>query len=93
MIVVVGYLTVAPAQRDRFLELSMGAVAAARTRPGCVDFAVSADPIDDERVNVHEVWASRDALDAFRGAGPSAPLDDLIVAAAVSEYEVADDGG
>ena len=44
--------------------------------PGCHDFAVSADPVDPERVNVYERSASPAALQAFRGDGPGDELGD-----------------
>ena len=49
MIAVVGYLLVGPRHRGRAIELSLPAVRAARMTPGCVDFAVSPDPLDTVR--------------------------------------------
>jgi hypothetical protein len=33
---------------------------------GCIDLAITADPVDRRRVNNLEVWASAEALDAWR---------------------------
>lgn len=88
MIVVMGHLAVERAHRDRFVELSQGAVRQARATHGCLDFAVSADPTDDTRVNVAERWGDRAALEAFRGSGPEGEVAGLIRSAAVFEYEV-----
>jgi quinol monooxygenase YgiN len=90
VIIVAGHLTVAAADRDRYVADCAAAVAAARAADGCLDFAVSADAVDPERVNVFERWGSREALRRFRGAGPDAALRDRIVAARVAEYEDAD---
>jgi quinol monooxygenase YgiN len=88
MIVVAGYLLVDPSLRERALELSLPAILAARAAPGCIDFAVSADPMDPSRINVCERWAGRESLERFRGDGPGGDLAGLIHEAAVEEYEV-----
>ncbi|MFY9919353.1 MAG: antibiotic biosynthesis monooxygenase, partial [Mycobacterium sp.] len=46
------------------------------------------DLLDPARINVFERWDSRDAVEAFRGNGPSGDQDDMIVSASVSEYDV-----
>jgi quinol monooxygenase YgiN len=88
MIIVAGHLRVAAPDRERFLALSSEAVRLARATPGCHDFAVSADPVDAERINVYELWTSRPVMLAFRGDGPGGELDTLIVGADVKEFEV-----
>ncbi|WP_454301725.1 putative quinol monooxygenase [Salana multivorans] len=85
--IVVGHLLVDPVDRDRAIEPARPAVLAARTTPGCIDFAVSPDPVDPARVNVSERWTDRTTLEHFRDAGPSGELADLIQEAAVEEYE------
>jgi quinol monooxygenase YgiN len=37
-----------------------------RAFEGCIDLAITADPVDRRRVNNLEVWASAEALDAWR---------------------------
>ena len=88
MIIVAGHLRIAAADRDAFVVRSGEAVRLARNAPGCHDFAVSADPVDPERVNVYERWADPAALRAFRGDGPGDELGALIVSVEVAEYEV-----
>ena len=87
MIIVTGHLTVAPADRDSYLDSCRTVVAQARSTPGCVDYALSPDLLESDRINVLEVWESRGALDAFRGSGPDDEYADRIVAFAVTEYE------
>jgi len=87
-IIVAGQIDVRPGQRQRFLDGSQLAMRLARETTGCEDFVVAADPIDEHRVNVFEVWRSRKALHAFRDAGPDDGLTSLIVRARVHEYEV-----
>ncbi len=88
MIVVAGHLRVGAADRDEFLLRSREAVELARLAPGCHDFAVSADVVDRERVNVYERWTDRAALQAFRGDGPGEELNALIISADAQEFDV-----
>lgn len=86
MIIVAGSLTVAAQVRDGYLHKCRELIAAARSSPGCLDFHLSADPLDDVRINVYERWSGRPELDTFRGSGPSDGQHELIVAADVREY-------
>jgi len=92
MIIVTGHLVVAPEERDRVVELSREAVVAARATTGCIDFAVSTDSAEPDRVNISERWTDREALDRFRGSGPEGEVGGLIRSFAVDEYEVTSDG-
>lgn len=87
-IIVAGQIEVQPGQRQRFLDGSLEAMRLARETEGCDDFVVAADPLDEHRVNVFELWHSRTALHDFRDAGPDDGLTSLIVRARVREYEV-----
>jgi quinol monooxygenase YgiN len=87
-IIVAGQIEVQPGLRQRFLDGSQSAMRLARATAGCEDFVVAADPIDEHRVNVFELWRSRKALLDFRDAGPDDGLTTLIVRARVREYEV-----
>ncbi len=89
VIFVAGHIRVRQEDRDDFVSRSAAAVATARATGGCLDFAVSADPLDPERVNVFERWRDRESLLAFRGDGPGEDLSELILEASVAEYEVA----
>lgn len=89
MIIVAGHLRVRSASRDRFLVLSRPAILAARTTAGCHDYAISADPVDHNRVNIYECWQDHDALQAFRGEGPSDDLAELITSADIHEFAMA----
>lgn len=88
MILVVGHIRIQPGKRDTFLVGSLDAVRAARKRPGCVDFSVSADPLDANRINVCERWESRRDLMAFRESGPEDDLWSLVEYANVEEIDV-----
>ena len=62
---------------------------AARAAEGCIDFHLSADPLDDERINVFEQWDSVDAVEKFRGSGPSDDQQAMITGAHVEQHEIA----
>jgi heme-degrading monooxygenase HmoA len=87
MIIVSGHLVVQPGTRDDYVDSCLGVVQRARTTPGCVDFALSPDPLEPDRVNVLEVWTDRDRLHAFRGAGIGEEQGALLVSVAVAEYD------
>lgn len=50
----------------------------ARQAPGCLDLAITADPLDASRINNFERWESQEALDAWRAvaAPPDMGTDD-----------------
>ncbi|MFI7504925.1 putative quinol monooxygenase [Streptomyces sp. NPDC049687] len=63
-IIVAGWMDYDPAQRDTMLGhlVEVGK----RTRaeePGCLDYAMTADPTDERRIRVYERWVSQEALD------------------------------
>jgi quinol monooxygenase YgiN len=89
MIIVAGHVIVDASARDDYLASCEEVVRLARIAPGCLDFAIGADLLDDTCVNVYERWASREELEAFRGSGPSDEQGAAIRSASVEEYDVA----
>lgn len=89
MIIVAGHLLVAPEERVAFLEGCVSVVEQAQDTSGCLDFSINADLVDPGRVNVYERWESREAVEAFRGGGPSEEQGSQILAGKVVEYDVA----
>ncbi|MFC3504639.1 putative quinol monooxygenase [Micromonospora krabiensis] len=88
MIIVAGSLYVDPDGRDAYLASCLDTVRQARSAPGCVDFAISPDPIEPGRVNVYERWESDERLLAFRGSGPSEEQTVAIRGAEVHRYRI-----
>jgi quinol monooxygenase YgiN len=88
MVIVAGHLLVDPAERASYLHGCEEVVRLARGADGCLDFALSPDLLDAGRINVHERWASRASLEAFRGNGPSDAQEAAVLSAAVAEYVV-----
>ena len=66
MIIIAGHTLTDASKRDDAVKAHVEMVRRARTQPGCIDLAISADAIDPERTNIFEHWRSQDALDAWR---------------------------
>ena len=78
MVIVAGHVIVGREKRDDYLDGCGPVVEQARSAPGCLDFAISADLL---------------AVEAFRGSGPDDVQTVMIVSAAVSEYHVSGERG
>lgn len=91
-VIVAGHLSIADGQRDAYLASCHEVVTSARAAPGCLDFALSADLIDPDRINVHERWTSDEDLERFRGSGPSTAQVGTIRDADMARYEIASVG-
>jgi quinol monooxygenase YgiN len=88
VIIVSGALYVDEDDRDRYLTGCREVIVAARASDGCVDFHLSADPIEPDRINVYERWTSAAAVDAFRGSGPSPDQTAAIRRASVEQHVI-----
>jgi quinol monooxygenase YgiN len=65
---VAGWFLVDPEKRDEVVESYNDLVLRARSAPGCLDIAISADPVDPSRINNFEFWQSEKDLDSWRAA-------------------------
>jgi quinol monooxygenase YgiN len=72
MVIIAGYVLVDEGQRDAYVEAHRDLVERARAFEGWIDLAITADPVDQRRVDNLEVWASADVLDAWRGGESTA---------------------
>ena len=88
MIIVAGHLVIAGGQRDRYLAGCKEVVEQARRATGCLDFSITADLLDPDRVVILERWESQAAVEAFRGGGPSDEQAADVSSASVTEYDV-----
>jgi quinol monooxygenase YgiN len=91
VVIVAGHVVVDPQDRDEYLSGCVEVVRQARQAPGCLDFSLSADLLEPGRINIFERWESQSTVEAFRGSGPSFEQADMIRAASVAEYDVADE--
>jgi quinol monooxygenase YgiN len=93
MLIIAGTLQVEPTQRDRYLDGMKDFMQSSRSEPGCIDYALSPDTLDDGLVRVFEVWDSKAALAAHleefaaRPPGDAEPL-----AVDVVQYEISGTG-
>ena len=66
MLIIAGHLILAPSDRDLFVDGHLDLIKLARQAPGCLDLAISADPVDATRVNNYELWKDEESLAAWR---------------------------
>jgi quinol monooxygenase YgiN len=88
MIIIAGKLYVDAGSRQSYLDGCRKAIEMARAAPGCLDFTLSADPIEPDRINVFERWESDEDLERFRGAGPDEEQAVQIRAAEVNRFRI-----
>jgi quinol monooxygenase YgiN len=71
MVIVAGHVTVKPQPRESYLAGCVSVVDKARGTVDCLDFAITTDLIDPDRVNIFERWESQAAVEAFRRSAPA----------------------
>src|SRR6202035_1776197 len=65
-IIVAGWFLVDPEKRNEVVERYNNLVLRARSAPGCLDLAISPDPVAPRRINNFEFWQSEEDLDSWR---------------------------
>jgi quinol monooxygenase YgiN len=88
MIIVSGWLRLDPTERDAYLQGCRAVMEAARAADGCLDFHLSADALEPDRINVFEQWETVEAVEAFRGEGTTGDQAAAIRDAMVSQHVV-----
>ncbi|MCM2391053.1 putative quinol monooxygenase [Streptomyces albipurpureus] len=88
MLIVSGWIAVDPEAREGYLAGCRRVVEEARATPGCLDFVLSADPLEADRITVYERWASDAELAGFRGSGPEPEQTAEIRDAQVHKYRI-----
>lgn len=61
----------------------------ARGAPGCLDLAITADPLEPDRVNNYERWDSWESIEAWRSVANAPDVGNEIIGANVMAYEIA----
>jgi quinol monooxygenase YgiN len=76
MIAIVGWIDVDPAERDRVVAATADIQRSTRDdEPGCVSYAICADPVNPARLQIAELWQDAASLEAhfvhpnFRATG------------------------
>jgi hypothetical protein len=89
MIIVVGTIEVAGADRDRFLEAKQAQVASTLAEDGCIDYAFAADAGDPGKVRLIERWERMADLEAHvAGLRSDPPADEPPVPSRMADLAV-----
>lgn len=89
MIIVSGWLRVDEQQRQEYLDGCLPVIEAARRTPGCLDFSLTADPLEHDRINIFEQWEDVESVERFRSSGPSDEQQAVILDARVHQHDIA----
>jgi quinol monooxygenase YgiN len=73
MVIVGGVFEIEPGDRDAFLAGRLESMRASRAEAGCLEYTMSADPLEPGRLVLFERWADQASLDAHLAALQSAP--------------------
>jgi len=76
MVIVGGWFTVDPGERDEFVAAQADAIRRSRAEQGCIEYVIAADPVDPGRAVLFERWASQADLDAHLAGLANAPASD-----------------
>lgn len=73
MLIVAGHFVVDPSEQQAFVAGRADAMKATRDEPGCLEYVMSADPVDESRVVLFERWADQAAFDGHMAVIASTP--------------------
>ncbi len=73
MLIVAGHFTLDPADQQAFVAGRVEAMTATRAESGCLEYVMSADPVDTSRVMLFERWADQASFDAHMAGLANAP--------------------
>jgi quinol monooxygenase YgiN len=90
-VIVAGHLHLDPQDRDAWVNAHDDIVRRARAQAGCIDLSLSADPVDEGRVNLFEHWESEAHLEAWRAIADPPPKPEIL-AAAIQKHTISASG-
>jgi quinol monooxygenase YgiN len=73
MLIVAGSFEVAAEERDAFIAGRIDSMISTREERGCLEYVLSADPVDPARVVLFERWEDQASFDAHVKAMQSGP--------------------
>jgi quinol monooxygenase YgiN len=73
MLIVAGHFVVDPSDQQAFVASKVEAITATRSESGCLEYVMSADPVDASRVVLFERWADQAAFDGHMAGLATAP--------------------
>ena len=93
MLIIAGTFEVDPDRRDEFIAGREAGMRESRAEAGCIDYVMSADPIEPGRVYLFERWESKEHLAPHlaRVSAPPPPGDTPavpILSFDVQQYEI-----
>ena len=62
MLIIAGTFEVEPDRRDEFLAQKESGMRESRAEAGCIEYVLSADPLEPGRVYLYERWESKEHL-------------------------------
>jgi quinol monooxygenase YgiN len=94
MLIIAGTFEVDPDRRDEFIAQKEAGMRASRAEAGCIDYVVSADPLEPGRAYLFERWESKEHLAPHlarmrAGAGTTDPDAVPPLAVDIQQYEIA----
>lgn len=97
MLIIAGTLEFDPAERDAFIASNEAGMLESRAEAGCLDYVLSADPIDPGRVYLFERWESKEHLAPHlaRVSAPQPPSDAPVIvpiSVDVQQHEISGTG-
>lgn len=75
MLIIAGKAYLSPDQRAAYLDAFQEFVRQSRHEPGLLDFVIAADPIEPNRINIFERWATEAQMRAFQARANPPQLD------------------
>lgn len=92
MVIVAGKIYVVPEDRDKHVASFKAMIQRARAFPGCLDFYIVADPIEEGRVNMFEQFESEEALAAWRAVSKPPKRVSKMLGAEVQKHQISSSG-
>jgi quinol monooxygenase YgiN len=73
MLIVAGHFEVAPADQEAFVASKVEAMMRTRAEAGCLEYAMTVDPLDPTRVLLFERWADQASFDSHMAGVANGP--------------------
>lgn len=89
MWIIAGHVRVPADRVQDYVSAHRDLVGRARKAPGCLDVAITADPVDSDRINNYERWESWDAIEAWRTVANAPDTGIQMSDVHVRAYEIA----
>lgn len=92
MLIIAGKLYIESKSREEYLTNHEDFIRRARTRPGCLDFIIAADPVEVGRVNLFERWESEESLRTWQAEAEPPKSVPQVMDEEVKKYDISASG-